>query len=113
MSANTCRSATATGHDITMLLLLLLANRSANTADRYVTQCIDAGAPNISTALIEALGARKHNVSGLLAWADGEPIGLRWGEVIPLSFLADYINQSGMHLSTMLFLLFYQCCLYC
>ena len=31
-----------------------------------------------------------NNVSGLLAFAGGEPIALRWGEVIPLSFMRSY-----------------------
>lgn len=49
---------------------------------------------NISSALLEALGGRGSNVTGLLAFADGEPIALRWGEVIPLSFLRPYLESS-------------------
>jgi len=51
------------------------------------------GTPNISKALVAALPQR--NVTELLAFADGEPIALRWGEVIPLTFLRGYLNQSG------------------
>lgn len=52
------------------------------------------GSRNVSTALVAALGGHRRNVSGLLAFADGEPIALRWGEVIPLSFLSAYVNRS-------------------
>lgn len=54
-----------------------------------------AGSRNQSSALVEALGGRLRNVSGLLAFADGEPIALRWGEVIPLSFVDRYVKASG------------------
>lgn len=40
-------------------------------------------APAIASALVNDLRATDHNVSGLLAFADGEPIALRWGEVGP------------------------------
>ena len=35
------------------------------------------------------------NATGLLAFADGEPIALRWGEVIPLSFFEGFLNRSS------------------
>ena len=40
------------------------------------------------------------NVSYSLAWADGEPFPLRWGEVVPLSFVGDYLNHSGASMLT-------------
>ena len=41
-------------------------------------------ATDLARHLEEAMGA---NVSGLLNFADSEPAALRWGEVVPLSFL--------------------------
>ena len=55
-----------------------------------------AGAKNISSALVETLGGRLQNISGLVAFGDGEPIALRWGEVIPLSFVDRYVKHSGV-----------------
>lgn len=43
--------------------------------------------PAVVASLITALGGSARNVSSLLGWGDGEPLPLRWGEVIPLSFL--------------------------
>merc|ERR1711924_562808 len=57
------------------------------------------GSPNISKALAARLGSAR-NVSTLLAFADGEPIALRWGEVIPLSFLAPYLKAKRVPVLT-------------
>jgi len=41
--------------------------------------------PNVTSGLLAALAG--HNVTGLSAFANSEPMALRWGEVVPLSFL--------------------------
>eukprot|EP00054_Salpingoeca_dolichothecata_P024996 m.172375 g.172375 ORF g.172375 m.172375 type:complete len:313 (+) comp25212_c1_seq2:230-1168(+) len=50
-------------------------------------------APNLTQSLTSSLGAggANLNVSSLLGFAGGEPIPLRWGEVIPLYFLRHYL----------------------
>merc|ERR1712039_74001 len=58
------------------------------------------GAPNLSKALVGELGAQAANVSYSLAWADGEPFPLRWGEVVPLSFIREYLNKTGASVLT-------------
>jgi aromatic ring-opening dioxygenase LigB subunit len=40
----------------------------------------------MAAGLVAAAGGEGQNVSGILAFADSEPIALRWGEVIPLTF---------------------------
>jgi hypothetical protein len=42
--------------------------------------------PAVAAGLVDAAGGEDQNVSGILAFADSEPIALRWGEVIPLTF---------------------------
>jgi aromatic ring-opening dioxygenase LigB subunit len=50
---------------------------------------------NLSQLLINATQAiPRNNVSGLSSFADSEPVALRWGEVIPLSFLGPSVNSS-------------------
>jgi aromatic ring-opening dioxygenase LigB subunit len=52
-------------------------------------------APDFSSQIIDLLrGGRRQNVSGLLGFADSEAISLRWGEIIPLTFLEPYLNKS-------------------
>jgi aromatic ring-opening dioxygenase LigB subunit len=50
-------------------------------------------APAVTKALVTGLGGHSSNMSSLLAFADGEPIALRWGEVIPLTFIRHYLEQ--------------------
>ena len=54
------------------------------------------GASELVSALLQGPGQTPEgrNVSGLLNFADSEPAALRWGEVIPLSFLGDRVNPS-------------------
>lgn len=42
---------------------------------------------NLTATLISALGGVRANVTALSSFADSEPQALRWGEVIPLTFL--------------------------
>ena len=51
---------------------------------------LDSGTSNELVALLAAEG-----VTGMLPWADSEPVPLRWGEVIPLSFLSTLLNGSS------------------
>ena len=69
-----------------------LHNSSAPEYKHYLSAASD---PSVADGLISALGGLKSNVSGLLAWADGEAIPLRWGEVIPLSFLQHGLLDAG------------------
>ena len=47
-----------------------------------------------TASLLAALGAAGENATGMLPFADSEPVALRWGEIIPLSFLAPLLNNS-------------------
>jgi len=69
-----------------------LHNASFPTYDVHLSA--NASRPAAS-ALVEALRGHAH-VSGLLAFADAEPIALRWGEVIPLSFLAPLLRSAPL-----------------
>lgn len=55
---------------------------------QYKVELSRRGAPEHAGPLARALQAGGANVSGLLTFADSEPAALRWGEVVPLSFLA-------------------------
>lgn len=52
--------------------------------------------PALAESLLAGPGASPggRNLSGLLAFADSEPMPLRWGEVVPLSFLGARVNTS-------------------
>jgi len=49
--------------------------------------------PNITTSLVTSLTSRHTNVSGISAWADSEAQPLRWGEVIPLTFVRSLLEK--------------------
>ncbi|EGD78616.1 hypothetical protein PTSG_01592, partial [Salpingoeca rosetta] len=52
-------------------------------------------APNVTKALTHLLSSEHgQNVSGLTGFGDGDDMPLRWGEVIPLSFLEPHLNAS-------------------
>ena len=49
---------------------------------------------NLSKEAVNGLQEHGDNVSGLFNFADSEPEALRWGEVVPLSFMRDWLNHS-------------------
>ena len=51
-------------------------------------------APTLSTNLVNYLRNQHPNITGILPWADSEGFPLRWGEIIPLTFLSSLINNS-------------------
>lgn len=46
-------------------------------------------APDTAEDVVQLLRKAQQNVSGLWSFADSEPQALRWGEIIPLSFLSN------------------------
>eukprot|EP00045_Choanoeca_perplexa_P002723 m.26161 g.26161 ORF g.26161 m.26161 type:complete len:321 (+) comp11666_c0_seq1:27-989(+) len=51
---------------------------------------------DLSQQLLDSTYNMPHNnVSGLSSFADSEPVALRWGEVIPLSFLGNSVNNTN------------------
>eukprot|EP00823_Brevimastigomonas_motovehiculus_P007014 TRINITY_DN6033_c0_g1_i1.p1 TRINITY_DN6033_c0_g1~~TRINITY_DN6033_c0_g1_i1.p1 ORF type:complete len:326 (-),score=43.60 TRINITY_DN6033_c0_g1_i1:251-1183(-) len=48
-----------------------------------------------TNTLLSLLRNKGHKVNGLMAWADTEPIGLRWGEIIPLYFMNKTLSTYG------------------
>jgi aromatic ring-opening dioxygenase LigB subunit len=48
----------------------------------------------LATELVEMLKREGKNVSGLKTFADSEPAAIRWGEVVPLSFMSKWLNHS-------------------
>jgi aromatic ring-opening dioxygenase LigB subunit len=51
--------------------------------------------PTEAAAIVAAAGGPARNTTGLLGWADSEPIPLRWGEVVPLSFLREVVAPTN------------------
>lgn len=49
----------------------------------------------VMTTLSSTLARQGWNVSGILPWGDSEPIGIRWGEVVPLWFMKQYVNATS------------------
>jgi len=47
--------------------------------------------PNLTTLLSTSMGS---NTTGIKAFADGEPIPLRWAEVVPLYFMKEWVNKT-------------------
>lgn len=52
-------------------------------------------APSIASDLVTSLRSKGKNVTSLLPWGDSEPTPIRWSEVIPLTFLSSWVNQSS------------------
>jgi aromatic ring-opening dioxygenase LigB subunit len=48
-----------------------------------------------AVAIAEGIGAENPNVTLLTSWSDSEPSPLRWGEVIPLSYLGYHASSSA------------------
>ena len=78
-----------------------LHNGTSREYKAYLEAAINA---KLSQSLIEVTSEhgsfQDRNVSGLMAFADSEPIALRWGEVIPLSFLGQSVNGTKSPIST-------------
>lgn len=56
-------------------------------------------APDMAAQLqaLQANASANATLSTLLAYGDSEPLPLRWGEIIPLSFLGALVNMSQPH----------------
>ena len=76
------------------LLGQALHNSSAPEYKPYLSASSD---PSVADGFMSALEGLKSSVSGPLAWTDGEAIPLRWGEVIPLSFLQHGLLNEASH----------------
>lgn len=53
-------------------------------------------AKNVTLETVEVLRSRGFRVASLSAFADTEPAPLRWGELIPLSFLNQTLNRTEL-----------------
>jgi len=51
--------------------------------------------PDVAAAILKAGGDEANNVSGLLAFADSEPVALRWGEVVPMWFFKSLLQNGS------------------